>query len=165
MTRHWSFIKGPDDSFGMFYPRNYIVAGYGSQAHADAVVEQFRAAGFGDDEVAAASGEFMIEQVESSDHRGWLDRLKRQIAGIAGTEAGYVEDDIALAHEGGAFVFIHAPHDADLQRARRVLEKTDPVFARRYLALGIERLIYPPQAEIGAQARAAHDRDAGTRWH
>jgi hypothetical protein len=148
MGKHWEFFKESDRSWGVFYPRNYIVAGYGSLDRAEQVRDALRAAGFDDDEVAAASGEFVANELETDRDPGWLDRMRQEIASAVGTELGYVEDDLRHARQGGAFLFVYAPDDEAVLRARAVIDASQPVHARRYLPLGIERYTYPPQSEL-----------------
>jgi hypothetical protein len=157
MGRHWDFFKESDRSWGVFYPRNYIVAGYGSITRAEEVRHALLGAGFAADDVAAATGEFVVRQLEGEGDPGWLERIQREVASAVGTELGYIEDDLAHARQGGAFLFVYTPEDGDVTRARAVIDDSDPVHARRYLALGIERFEYPAQSEIALEsARAVH---------
>lgn len=147
MTTHWEFFKEGDHSFGMFYPRHYIVAGFASHAEALAAEAALREVGFSSDDVRSATGEFVANELESMEDASFLDKLKMQISKAVGTEAGYIDDDIELARSGGAFVFVYAPADEDCRRAMSVLEPRQPVFARRYLPMAIERLIYPARVQ------------------
>lgn len=158
MDKHWSFFKESDHSWGVFYPRNYIVAGYGSLERAEEVRHGLLGAGFAADDVAAVSGAFVVNELESTREAGWLDRVKQEISSAVGTELGYVEDDLKHARQGGAFLFAYAPQDEAVVRARAVIDASQPVHARRYLTLGIERYAYPPQSELALEsARAVRD--------
>ena len=148
MTHHWDFFKGSDHSFGLFYPKNYILIGLDNEARAREVEQLFLADGFAIEDVAFASGSFVTTKLESVKDASLLERIKIGIASLAGTEEGYIEDDLKLARRGGAFVFVHAPDDATAGKARHLLQRIHPVFARRYLALGIERLMYPNQSTL-----------------
>ncbi|UXI66873.1 hypothetical protein [Tahibacter amnicola] len=148
MKHRWEFFKEHDSSFGLFYPRNYIVAGFDNLEHAEEAERVLIENGFAPDEVRAASGSFVVNQLETQDDAGFLDRLKAQLARAVGTEAGYIDDDMKLAKRGGAFVFIHTPTDDDARRVTDLLRRLHPVFARRYLPLAIERLIYPAQSAL-----------------
>jgi hypothetical protein len=155
MGERWNFFKESDASWGMFYPKNYIVAGYGSRERAEEVRQSLLDAGFAADEVASASGAFVVEQLEHDRDPGFVDRIKQEIARAVGTEAGYIEDDLKHAREGGAFLFAYVPTDAAVARARAVVDASGPVLARRYMALGIERYTYPPQSQIRSASRQA----------
>lgn len=52
----------------------------------------------------------------------------------------------AYAGDGGAFVFVYAPEDADAENAKTVFAAHPPVFARRYLRVAIEQLVLNPKA-------------------
>jgi hypothetical protein len=132
----------------LFYPRNYIVAAYDSTERATEVRQLFIDNGFAADDVAAASGNFVVNQIESQQDANFLDRMKASIAAFVGTEPGYIDDDVKLARRGGAFLFIYTPHDADAERAHGLLKRTHPIYARRYLPMAIERLIYPAQSTL-----------------
>jgi len=155
-------FKESDRSFGVFYPRNYIVAGFGSLERAQEVQVQLRQQGFALDNVIALPGMTVIRQLEADQGEGWLDRLKVNLAQALGTEVGYLDDDKALADQGGAFLFVYVPKDEEVLRARRTIEAAHPVLARRYMALGIERYTYPPQSALPAGARAAVRAEQGT---
>ncbi|MEO8671585.1 MAG: hypothetical protein ABI411_09755 [Tahibacter sp.] len=148
MKQRWSFFKEKDSSFGLFYPHNYIVAGFDTPTRAQLVEQDFLDAGFAADEVTSATGDFVVNQLESQDDASLLDRMKAEIARIAGTEAGYIDDDLKLARRGGGFLFVHVPTDADADRALALLKRAHPIYARRYLTLAIERLIYPNQSTL-----------------
>ncbi|MGA9420825.1 MAG: hypothetical protein WBW61_00570 [Rhodanobacteraceae bacterium] len=148
MSAHWDFFKQTDRSFGMFYPKNYIVAGFDTEAHARKTEQQFLDAGFAREDVRSAAGWFVVNDVEKEREPGWIDTIAKEIAKIAGTEQGYIEDDLKLARRGGAFLFVYAPDDESRNKALGLLKLAHPVFARRYLPFAIERLIYPPQEDL-----------------
>lgn len=159
MRKHWEFFKEADRSWGVFYPRNYIVAGYGSLERAEEVRHALLGAGFAHDDVAAVSGEFVVNELEATRDVSWFDALRQEVASAVGTELGYLDDDLAHAHQGGAFLFVYVPKDADVLRARGVIDVSAPVLARRYMSLGIERYSYPTQAELPLVSARAVRRD------
>ena len=155
MGERWKFFKESDESWGMFYPKNYLVAGYGSRERAEEVRNLLLQAGFAAEDVASASGAFVVEQLEHDPDPGFLDRVKQEIARAVGTEGGYIDDDLKHAREGGAFLFVYVPTDEAVQQARAIVDVSGPVLARRYMALGIERYTYPAQADIRRESRKA----------
>ena len=58
-----------------------------------------------------------------------------------------VGEDVHIERGGGAFLFVYAPTDDDCRRAMATLGQLNPVFARRYLPMAIERLIYPARVQ------------------
>lgn len=141
MTHHWTFFKEGDTSFGIFYPRHYIVAGYHNIADAEAAERAFKDAGAPSEDVRSATGEFVIGQLESRHGASWLERMEARLVEFAGTETGYLREDADLARDGGAFLFVYAPDDERVARARRVFAQYGPAYARRYLDIAIERIV------------------------
>ena len=146
--KHWEFFKHSDESFGLFYPVHYTVAGFDNLDRAEEVRTAFIDAGFPEEDVVAASGPFVVEQLETEEGANWLKRLSAGIARVIGTEAGFLEDDLKLARRGGAFVFVYTPDDAQIERMHALIKRLHPIFARRYLNAGIERIHYPPQSTL-----------------
>lgn len=141
MTQHWAFFKHGDTSFGIFYPRHYVVAGYRSMTEAEAAEAAFRAGGADAEDVRAATGEFVVGQLESRHGASWLERMEARLVEFAGTETGFLHDDAELARDGGAFLFAFAPDEPGMTRARQVFAQHPPAFARRYLDVAIERIV------------------------
>lgn len=146
MKHRWSFFKESDSSFGLFYPMHYVVAGFNTLDAAHDAELAFLAAGFAENDVAIASGPYMINRVESQDGATWLDSVKATVANFIGTEAGYIADDLKLARRGDAFLFVYTPDHETRNEVNAVLERLQPLFARRYQHAGIERLPYPAQS-------------------
>lgn len=146
--RHWSFFKHPDHSFGLFYPLHYILIGLDNEARAQEVEEIFRAEGFAGEDVAYVSGSFLTERLESVKGSGLLERIKIGIAHVAGTEQGYLDDDLKLARRGGAFVFVHVPDEETAEHATRIIKRLHPMYARHYRTLAIDRIVYPNQSTL-----------------
>ena len=144
MIRHWAFFKQSDTSFGTFYPKHYIVAGYVDFAAAQAAEAAFSASGVDTEDVRAATGDFVINQLEAHREANWLQRAETHLVEFAGTEMGFLADDAELARNGGAFLFVFAPNDERVALSRKVFEQHRPAYARRYLHIAIERLITPP---------------------
>lgn len=146
MTEPRQFFKEGDTSLATFYPKHYIVAGYHNLADAEAAAMASRKNGFADNDVRTFDGHFVLEQMEAREGNNWLERLQQQLAEFAGTETGYVREDADLARSGGAFLFVYAPEDEDVDRARRVFAQHGPAYARRYLAIAIEIIVKNPDA-------------------
>lgn len=144
MIRHWAFFKQSDTSFGTFYPKHYIVAGYPSLHEAQEAERAFAESGVGADNVRATTGEFVINQLEAHRYANWLQRAEARIAEFVGREKGFLKDDTELARAGGAFLFLFAPEASHVEHARKVFAQHRPKYARRYLHVAIERIIDPP---------------------
>lgn len=146
MEKRWDFFKESDSSFGLFYPMHYVVAGFDSLEHARHAEQALRDAGFAEDEVTSASGRFVAEHVESQDDPSWLDDIKAEIGRAIGTEASYIDEDLALARRGGAFTFAYAPDHERMIEVKNVLLRQHPIYARAYNRAAIVHLIQPAQA-------------------
>lgn len=148
MKEHWDFFKESDTSFGLFYPLHYIVAAFENIEHADNARNRFLSEGFNSDNVATASGPYVVHHLESEEGAAWFDRLRAGIARIIGTEAGFLDDDIHLARRGGAFLFVYTPDEESTEQSRELIKRLHPIFARRYHRVGIEMIRYPPQSTL-----------------
>lgn len=140
------FFKEGGTSLGTFYPTHYIVAGYHNLADAKAAAAACQEDGFSDEDVRVFDGRYAIEQLEAREGVNWLQKMERQLVEFAGTEQGYVREDAELARSGGAFLFVYAPDDESLGRARRVFAQHGPAYARRYLNIAIEEIVRNPNA-------------------
>lgn len=148
MKEHWDFLKESDTSFGLFYPLHYTVAGFDNIEDAKSARKSLLSAGFGDEDVAAVSGPFVVNHLESDDDPHWFDKVRVRIAEVIGTEAGFLDDDVKLARRGGAFVFVYTPSEDHAGKVRDVVKRVHPIFARRYHRAGIEEIRYPPQSTL-----------------
>jgi hypothetical protein len=146
MADHKRFFKEGDTSLGTFYPTHYIVAGYHNMADAKGAAAACAKEGFAADDAKVYDGKFVIQQMEDREGANWLQKMEQQLVEFAGTEKGYVREDAELARSGGAFLFIYAPDDGSLDRARRVFAQIGPAYARRYLKIAIEVIIRNPNA-------------------
>jgi hypothetical protein len=142
-NERWSFFKDGDTSFGLFYPKHYSLAGYADREQAEAGAAALRRAGFADADVRVVSGSFLTDRLTNQDGAGMLDRIKASIADFIGTETYFIDQDIALAERGGAFVFVYTPDEEDGDRVKQALVDHRPAHARRYLDLAIDRLVDP----------------------
>lgn len=140
-----TFLKDGDASFGMFYPKNYTLAGFASAEDAQRAAEQALDHGFAREDVHLVSGEQLMLQLKAQDDdANWLDRVKAAISEFVGTETYFIDQDVALASQGGHFLLIYTPDEEDAPRAKGLLQIHGAKQARRYLPMAIERLIDPP---------------------
>ena len=146
MEQQWDFFKKSETSLGVFYPMHYIVAGYADFQHAQDAEAAFREAGVATEDVRAATGQFVAGQLETRHDRNVLDKVNNELAKFMGTEKAYATEDKQHAGDGGAFLFVYAPEDADADNAKAVFATHPPVFARRYLRIAIEQLVLNPKA-------------------
>lgn len=146
MKQHWDFLKEHDTSFGLFYPHHYIVAAFRDDSRAESACQRFLSEGFAEDNVSAASGTFVTEKLESEEGAAWFDRLRATVARVIGTEADFLDEDLQIAREGGAFLFVYVPDEEVKCQARDLIEALEPIMARRYHSAGIEHIIHPGES-------------------
>lgn len=148
MKERWDFLKESDTSFGLFYPLHYTMAAFDNLEHAREAREAFLSAGFADDDVAAVSGPFVIDYLESEEGKNWFNKLRAGIARVIGTEAGFLDDDFQLGRQGAAFLFVYTPSEEKTEQVHDLIRHVQPIFARRYHRAGIESITYPPQSAL-----------------
>jgi len=138
MSRLSAFFKDADTEFGVFYPKQYLLAIFPNLAEADLAKEQLSHAGRTDEDVISASGEEVVQFAE--DHLvkdGLWGVLMREFSRRFGTEASYADDDLAAAKKGAAFVAVHCPTEKLKLEAWKVLEPRRPLVARYYSSGGV----------------------------
>ena len=99
MDQRWDFFKQGETTWGEFYPTHYILAGYESDADAQAAEEAFRASGVAAEDVRAATGQFVAGYLETRGDRNALDKLGSKLADAVGTENDFVAQDTLFARE------------------------------------------------------------------
>lgn len=144
MTQHWSFFKDGDTSFGMFYPKHYTLVGFADARSAERAAGALRDDGIAHDDVRVVTGEILVQELQSRDDAGFLDRMKARIAEFVGTETYFIDQDVNLAEQGGAFLFVYTPDGSPRERIEQILRTHEPMYARRYGDAVIERVIEPP---------------------
>jgi len=98
MSRLYTFFKGADTEFGVFYPNHYLLAVFSSLADADQAKDELRHAGRGDEDVISVSGDEVVQFAE--DHLlndGLWGGLMAKVPRMFGTEARYADNDLAAA--------------------------------------------------------------------
>lgn len=146
MNVQWDFFKKSDTSLGVFYPLHYIIAGYASIENAGTAEAAFRKAGVAAEDVRAVTGDFVARQLETRPDKNVMEKIGAELVKFVGTETGYVKEDKNHAQDGGAFLFIYAPEDDDVSRAKALFVQYAPAYARRYLRIAIEQIVANPNA-------------------
>src|SRR5258708_6516723 len=110
MSRLSVFFKGTDTEFGVFYPKNHLLAIFPNIEAAKEATQELKNFGSGDPEVIYVSGEEVVEFAEEHALKdGFAAALMTQLSRMFGTEALYAEKDLADAKNGAAFVVVHCP--------------------------------------------------------
>lgn len=137
MSREQSFFKGPDMSFGIFYPTDYLIAVFATPDSAQQAAAALHAAGYTGDDVQAMDGASVKADIEARvDDATWLDHLKQTFS--IGKEAWFWNEDLKAAEQGAGFLAAHCTTEDEAQRIVTMLRPLQPISMRRYRALAIE---------------------------
>jgi len=133
-----SFFKESDTQLGVFYPKHYLIAVFRSLENAQRTVAKLRRAGFEEDDVIAVEGREVIQLAKEETGPG--NFLMQSLSRFFATEQMSHDHDLHLAHQGAAFVAVHAPTEENKNEAWTMVEQEGPIAARYYANDGIEHL-------------------------
>jgi hypothetical protein len=136
------FFNVSDTSFGIFYPKRFIVASLPSFDLAKGAEKALREAGFTPDEVVASTGAEVLEFFEDLRLRAGLwGGLMKAVSLALGTEATFVVQDSEQARAGAAFLAIYDPREAETGHICKLVAPWRPISMRRYATMSIETII------------------------
>jgi len=137
-----SFFEEPETSFGVFYPRHYILATFQSFEVTKQACFALRKAGFNDHEALALSGGEALDFFEDfRDRAGIWGNLMREFSRFIDTEATLVDKDIRRAQKGAGFLVVHSPTEHEASCVRETLAPFAPIAMHWYLPSGIQSLV------------------------
>jgi hypothetical protein len=136
-----AFFKGSDTRFGIFYPKDYLLAVFPDMTVALCAERLLHDAGIPHEDVIAVPGEDVLRLAdEERRHGGFWARMMQELSRIFETEAPYLDRDLALARQGAAFLCVYSPSEQQKMRVWHCLEQTNPLLARHYGFVGMEHL-------------------------
>jgi hypothetical protein len=142
VSRLAAFFKDADSSFGVFYPKHYIIATFPNLGATNAANQVLRNAGLSEDEVIAVSGPEALEFFKQfREHAGILGGLMYMLSHTIGTEANFVDSDIDKARHGAGFLAIHSLTDSESAKVVELVRPLAPLTMEWYLTGGIRSLI------------------------
>ena len=137
-----AFFNVSDTSFGVFYPKSFVVASFPSFDSARGAERALRDAGFTADEVVAATGVEMLQFFEDLRLRAGLwGGLMEALSLALGTEATFVVQDAEQARAGAAFLAIYDPREVETGHICGLTAPWRPISMRRYSMGSIETLL------------------------
>jgi hypothetical protein len=137
-----TFFKESDTSFGVFYPKHYILATFPSFGLAEQANFALRKAGFGEDETLAVTGGEALEFFRKfHDEAGLWGSLMNEVSRFFDTEAVLVDQDVQHAKEGAGFLAVHSLNERASQRIREVVSPFAPIAMHWYLPAAVQSLI------------------------
>lgn len=143
MTTVSSFFKhDAEQSFGVFYPTNYLVATFPSHDVALRAKEDLLAGGIpGDDVLILRGEEFVALEEKAHEDASLWSRITSRISKVLGTEELHLEYDLKNARAGAAFLAVHCPTQEEGQRIFHLLKHLGPLSMRRYSPYAIDRIV------------------------
>ncbi len=149
LTQHFS---GSASSFGVLYPMHHFLALLPDQAAAAAAAKELMAAGFPESDVVEFPPEEFVNLVEAHrENKGLWTHFLESLSRVVGTEATYIDLDLALARGGAAALAVHAEEESAKQRALEILTRWNPLAMRYYAHLSIEVQVEHPNTHTSAQ--------------
>ena len=140
-SKLWSFFSTSDTSFGIFYPKQHVVAALLSFEAAKAAEMALRNDGF-DDEILAAPGSEMVKFLEELRlQAGLAGHLMAGLSRTLGTEEIFVDNYIRWGRQGAGFLAVYSPMEIESERICGLLLPFHPIAIERYLSSGIQSLI------------------------
>ena len=141
MSKLAQFFKGSDIHFGIFEPRNHIIAIYPDFSEAENAEKLVHYSGISPDEAISVSGDDVVRFAEEHviKHGLW-GVLMKKVSDFFATEEVYAERDLEMARRGAGFVAVHCPTEMVKKSVWKVLEPTSPLIARYYSLGGVEHL-------------------------
>lgn len=143
MTTVSSFFKhDAEQSFGVFYPTNYLVATFPSHDIALRAKEELEKSGVAADDVLILRGqEFVALEEKAHEDASLWSRVTSHISRVLGTEELYLDHDLKNARAGAAFLALHCPTQEEGQRIFHLLNHLAPLSMRRYSPYTIDRMV------------------------
>jgi hypothetical protein len=142
MTTLTNFFRESESNLGVFYPKHYIIATFGTFAKTEEAAQALRKAGFSENEVLAIPGAEILRYFEEfRDHAGLWSGVMTMLSRAFGTEQIFADDDVERARAGAGFLAVYSPEQHQAARVRTLLEPLDPRAMHSYEAGGIQSLV------------------------
>jgi hypothetical protein len=140
MTRTTT-LKGDETSFGVFFPKDYLLAVFTDPRAADRAAAALEVAGFADSDVlVVGSDEVMGWHGRFSTDTGLLGRFKEFVARHFPGTGAKLDDVVDHARVGHTFLLAYAPDGARTERAASAIRPAHPTLLRKYNAVSIADL-------------------------
>jgi hypothetical protein len=141
MSKLSVFFHGSDTHFGVFFPKDCLLAILPNMADAEHAVQHLRMSGYEEEDMVSASGPDLLRFAEGhAAENGLFGMLMTKLSRGLGTEALYMDQDLVEAQKGAALVAVHCPTETSKVHTWNLLAGFNPLAARYYGLLGIEHL-------------------------
>jgi hypothetical protein len=136
------FFQGTDVHFGIFYPKQHVVAVFTSFESAQAGYRALSAAGFQPWEMIAVPGEEVrVFLEELREQRTVWDYLVSEISRILDTEVTLIDRYSHWARTGAGFLVAYSSTEEDAEAISRLLKPFDPMAMHWFMAGYIRHLL------------------------
>lgn len=134
-------LKDGEQSFGSFFPKNYVLAVFSDAGAAEQAGNALAQAGFAADDIIVASGEDVAEHdAQVRAERGVLAKLGEKWSRLYTDEARDADALMEIARKGATFVLAYAPDEETTERATVAIRPTAPDIFRKYDSLKVTEL-------------------------
>ena len=134
-------LRGDDASFGVFYPKDYVLAVFTDPRAAERAAAALEVAGFLDDDVlVVGSDEVLGWHGRFTTDNGLVGRFKEFVAKHFPGDSRKLDDVIDHARVGHTFVLAYAPDGARTARAADAIRPVHPTLLQKYNAVSISDL-------------------------
>jgi len=143
MTTHLTrFFHDSETSFGVFYPKDYLICTFPSLEQTARAALAFRKLGLNDDDLLTLPGWELLEYfAEFREQSGLWSGLMKVISRAFATEQSFADDDALKANHGAGFLAVRCASAQDAARYRELLLPCEPLSMHRYTAGGVQSLI------------------------
>jgi hypothetical protein len=121
-------------TFGVFTPTGHVVMGFASDADMRAARDNMLAAGIPDVAITPFSSKEVVGDIEKM-------RSNASVVAPLMNESEMMDDHLKLAKEGGGFLVVYAPHEADTARAVDIAKQAGLRIAHKYNLLTLHRIL------------------------
>jgi len=134
-------LEESETSFGVFYPKNYVLSVFADPAAGTRAATVLEVAGFTDNDVVVTGSDAVLARYRELDaDPGLMGRFRQFISRHFGHQADMLNDVVAHARQGHTFVLAYAPDDDQTRRAADALRPLHPAILRKYDAYTVRDL-------------------------
>ena len=136
------FKHDADQSMGVFYPTDYLVAFFASHDIALQAQKQLEQNGSKSEDILVLRGEEFADLADKlhEDASTW-SRISAAVSKVVGTEELHLDNDTKAARQGAGFLAIYCPTQEQGQKIFTSLKPLAPIAMRRYSAYTIDRMV------------------------
>jgi len=150
----YRFFHGSATTLGVFYPTHYIFASFPSLQNAKNAIKALQAAGYSETAAASAVETFQFMNEIRSEVGLW-GAFMASISRFFGTEAVFVDLDLAKVEAGAAFLAVYCRREEHAEHIRDLVMPFEPLAMQLYLPSGIRSLV--AGTSPGPQGNHPHD--------